>query len=150
MTPTQPHPEDRTLLGEGRYPDTGPLAVLARLAFLAAIVAIVITVFLPPEIVPHFARSQYLEHFAAFYVAALFAFAALPRTPLRRIATGFVMFGLGLESTHLLAGAALGPLIDNWVADMGGLSAAAAPVVVERFRRRFPRLRPPTNNGPDA
>jgi hypothetical protein len=143
MSDEQPRPEDRSLFGEGRYPDTGPLAVLARLAFLGSILAIMVAVFLPPQFVPKFARSHYLEHFAAFYVAALFAFAAMPRTQLRRVATAFVLFGLALEATHLLAGAALAPLIDNWVADMGGLTAAVAPIVVERFRRRFPRRAPP-------
>ena len=134
---------DRTLFGEGRYPDTGPLAVLARLAFLGAMLAIVVAVFLPRELVPQFARSHYLEHFAAFYVAALFALAAMPRTQIRRIGTAFVIFGVLLESTHLLAHAPLRPLVDNWAADMGGLAAAFAPVVVERFRRRFPKRTPP-------
>lgn len=131
--------EDRTLFGPGRYPDAGPLAVLARLGFMVAVVAIVIAVFLPSHMVPKFARSHYLEHFAAFYVALLAALAAMPRAQLRRVATGFVIFATCLEASHLLAGAALGPLVRNWVADLGGLSAAAAPVVVERFRRRFPR-----------
>jgi hypothetical protein len=135
--------EDRTLFGEGRYPDTGPLAVLARLAFLIAMLAIVIAVFLPRGLVPQFARSHYLEHFAAFYVAVLFAMAAMPRTRLRRIGTAYVVFAVILESTHLLARAPLAPLIDNWVADMGGLAAAVAPVVVERFRRRFVRRKSP-------
>lgn len=130
--------EDRTLFGEGRYPDSGPLAVLARLAFLGAIVAIVIAVYLPPSMVPQFLRSQYLEHFAAFYVAALFTLAAMPRTRVRTIGTGLFLFATILEASHLPAGASLGPLIDNWVADLGGLAAAFAPVVVERFRRRFP------------
>ncbi|MDB5467874.1 MAG: VanZ like protein [Phenylobacterium sp.] len=131
--------EDRTLLGYGRYPDTGPLAVLARLAFLGAGLAIVIAVFLPPSMVPQFVRSHYLEHFAAFYVAALAGFAAMPRTQLRRIAAAYVIFATVLEASHLISGAQIGPLINNWVADLGGLAAAAAPIVVERFRRRFPR-----------
>ena len=130
--------EDRTLFGQGRYPDTGLLAVLARLAFLAAVVAIVVAVFLPREMVPRPLRSHYLEHFAAFYVAMLTALAAMPRARLRGVATGFVLFATALEATHLFAGAAFGPLVDNWVADLGGLSAAAVPVVMERFRRRFP------------
>jgi hypothetical protein len=138
MSVPQPQSEDRSLFGEGRYPDTGPVAVLARLAFLLAILAIVVAVFLPPELVPRFARSHYLEHFAAFYVAGLCAFAALPRMRLRRIAVGFVLFAVVLESSHLVAGAALWPLIDNWVADVGGLAAALAPMVVQRFRQRFP------------
>jgi hypothetical protein len=129
--------EDRTLFGQGRYPDSGPLAVLARLAFLGAALAIAVAVFLPPPMVPVFLRSHYLEHFAAFYVALLTGLAALPRARLRRIAIGYVIFATALEVSHLLAGAAVRPLIDNWAADIGGLSAAAAPMVVERFRRRF-------------
>lgn len=139
MSQGAPQVEDRSLFGEGRYPDTGPLAVLARLAFLGALLAIVVTVFLPRSMVPQFVRSHYLEHFAAFYVAALFALAAMPRTRLRRIGVAVVTFAVLLEATHLLSGAQIWPLVDNWVADMGGLAAAFAPVVVERFRRRFPR-----------
>jgi hypothetical protein len=130
--------EDRSLFGQGVYPDTGPLAVLARLVFLGALVAIPVAVFLPKAMVPQVLRSHYLEHFAAFYVALLAALAAMPRMRLRRVATGFLIFATALESVHLLAGASLRPLIDNWVADLGGLAAATAPIVVERFRRRFP------------
>lgn len=130
--------EDRSLFGDGAYPDDGPLAVLARTAFLAAVLAIVVAVFLPQQWVPRFARSHYLEHFAAFYVAALFGLLAMPRIQLRRIGGGYMVFATILESTHLLSGASLRPLVDNWVADVGGLAAAFAPVVAERFRRRFP------------
>lgn len=132
--------EDRSLFGQGRYPDTGPLAVGARLGFLAAVVAIIVAVYLPSSMVPRFARSHYLEHFAAFYVVLLAALAAMPRARLRAVATGLVAFATALESSHLLAGAPLDPLVRNWVADLGGLAAAAAPVVVERYRRRFPPL----------
>lgn len=129
---------DRSLFGGGPYPDTGLLAVLARVVFLAAGLAIVIAVFLPPWMVPQFVRSPYLEHFAAFYVLTLTALAALPRAPLIRVAAGVGVFATLLEATHLFAGAAFSPLVDNWVADLGGSSAAVAPMVVERFRRRFP------------
>jgi hypothetical protein len=131
--------EDRTLFGDGRYPDTGPLAVAARLGFLGAVLAIVVAVFLPSSMVPQFVHSHYLEHFAAFYVVALVGVAAMPRTQLRLIGTGFLAFATVLEASHMIAGAPLGALVDNWVADLGGLSAAMAPLVVERFRRRFPR-----------
>lgn len=131
--------EDRSLFGDGRYPEAGPLAVLARLSLLGAGLAIVIAKFLPPELVPDFVRSPNLQHFAAFYVLTLCALAALPRTRLRTVAVGVGGFATLLEALHLLAGAPLGPLTDNWVADLGGLSAAVGPVIVERFRRRFPR-----------
>lgn len=130
--------EDRTLFGKGRYPDDGPLAVLARLGFLAALVAIVIAVFLPASMVPQFVRSHYLQHFAAFYVLLLCALAAMPRVQLRRIAVGLVLFASVLEASHLLAGAELRPLVRNWVADLGGISAAAVPILVARYRQRFP------------
>jgi hypothetical protein len=131
--------EDRTLFGHGRYPDTGYLAVIARLGFLGAVIAIVVAVFLPSSMVPHFVRSHYLQHFAAFYVAALSGLAAMPRTQLRRVATGVMIFATLLEASHLLAGASFQPLVENWVSDLGGLAAAVVPVVVERFRRRFPK-----------
>jgi hypothetical protein len=138
MSERQTSAEDRTLFGEGRYPDMGPLAIAARVAFLAAVLAILVTVFLPPGMAPQFARSHYLEHFAAYYVAALFGLAAMPRSPLLRIGGGYMAFATLLEAAHLMSGAPLRPLVDNWVADMGGLAAAFAPVVVERFRHRFP------------
>ena len=131
--------DDRSLFGDGRYPDSGILAIFARLGFLGAAVAIVIAVFLPAEMVPDFVHSPYLQHFAAFYVAILFGMAAMPRARLRSIAIGYVVFATVLEASHLPAGADFGRLVDNWVADLGGLAAAIAPVVVERFRRRFPR-----------
>lgn len=130
---------DRSLLGEGPYPITGPLAVLARVAFLGALAAIAVAVFLPAQMVPDFVRSQYLQHFAAYYVAGLLGLAASPRTSIRTVAFRIFAFATVLESLHLLSGARLVPLIDNWVADMGGLAAALAPLAVARFRRRFER-----------
>ena len=129
--------EDRSLFGEGRYPQTGPLAVMARLGFLACVAAILAAVVLPPDVTPHFARSRYLEHFAAFYVATLFGIAALPRRRIRHIAAGLFVFASLIEPSHLIAGAPGLPVLQNWVADLGGLAAACAPVVFDRFRRRF-------------
>jgi hypothetical protein len=142
MSETGRPAEDRTLFGDGRYPDTGLYAILARLGFLGALVAIVVAVFLPRSMVPQLLNSHYLEHFAAFYVAFLLGLAAMPRTRLRRIGLAYALFAAGLEATHMLAGAPFRGLVDKWVADMGGLAAAAAPVVVERFRRRFPKKPP--------
>ena len=134
---------DRRLLGEGPYPLTGPWAILARLAFLAALSAILIAVFLPEEMVPDFVRSHYLQHFAAFYVATIFGLAAAPLAPHRAIGIGMYAFATVLELAHFLTGAPLKPLIDNWVADLGGIAAALAPAVAERFRARFQNVSPP-------
>lgn len=130
---------DRSLSGEGPYPITGPLAVLARAAFLGALAAIVVAVFLPREFLPQFVRSHDLQHFAAFYIAGLLGLAASPRTRASTIALRLVLFITAIEALHLLAGAQLAPSIANWVADLGGLGAAFAPLAVSRFRRRFER-----------
>ncbi|MBI1197180.1 MAG: hypothetical protein GC203_04890 [Phenylobacterium sp.] len=128
---------DRSLFGDGPYPITGPLAILARVAFLGALIAIVVAVFLPRELLPQFVRSHYLQHFAAFYVAGLLGLAASPRTPVMTTAARLTVFVTLLEASHLLAGARLAPLIDNWIADLGGLAAALVPIWVAHFRRRF-------------
>lgn len=133
--------QDRTAFGSGEYPDEGVLAVMARLSFITAAAAIMLAVFLPPWLVPDFVRSQHLQHFAAFYVLMLAALAALPRNPLRGLTVCMVAFATVLEATHLLHQSEVRPLVRNWVADLGGVTAAIAPVVVERFRRRFARRR---------
>ncbi len=133
--------EDRSLFGDGRYPDAGPLAIAARLAFVGAGVAIVVAVFMPSDMVPDFVRSPYLQHFAAFYVLALTGLGAMPHVRLRSLVVGLFVFATLLEGSHLLSGALFRALVDNWVADLGGVAAAMAPVVAERFRRRFTRRR---------
>lgn len=130
---------DRSLMGQGPYPTTGPLAVVARAGFLLAVIAVVLAVVLPPRYVPDFVRSTYLQHFAAYYVVSLLGLAASPRTRISIVALRIVVFATAMESFHLLTGARVRPLIDNWVADMGGLAAAIAPIAVARFRRRFER-----------
>ena len=129
--------EDRNLFGAGPYPATGPLAALARVAFLLSAAGIVFAVYARPPLDPHFARSRNVEHFAAFYVAALFGLAALPRMRLRAIGAGYMLFATLLEAAHLLRGWPIESLVASWTADLGGLAAAAAPVVIERFRRRL-------------
>ena len=119
------------------YPDTGMLAVLARLGFGLTLLAIFLASIAPGWLTPQLLRSHYLEHFAAFYIAACAGLAAMPRTPIRRIAMGYLAFALVLSVIHLARGGAMEGAIRNWVADAGGVTAALAPVVVERFRRLF-------------
>lgn len=119
------------------YPDTGPLAVLARLGFGLTLLAIFLASIAPGWLTPKLLHSHYLEHFAAFYVAACAGLAAMPRTPIRRIATGYLVFALILAVTQYARGMPSEVAIRNWVADAGGVLAALSPVVVERFRRLF-------------
>ena len=122
---------------EPHYPDTGPLAVFARLGFGLAVLAIALASIAPGWLTPQLLHSHYLEHFAAFYVAVCAGLAAMPRTQVRRRAVGYMLFALALEAAQFWRGTPMRGAIDNWVADTGGIVAALAPVVLERFRRRF-------------
>lgn len=128
--------EDHTLFGDGHYPRTGPLAILARLAYIWAALAIVLAVLLPPERVPNFVYSHNLQHFAAFYVLMLCGAAALPKLPLSYLTSIHVVFATVLEAMHLIAGAPERAVFDAWAADLGGVFAALAPMIADRFRRR--------------
>lgn len=119
------------------YPDTGLLAVLARLGFGLTLLAIFLASIAPGWLTPQLLGSHYLEHFAAFYVAACAGLAAMPRAQIRHIAIGYLLFALALEATQFFRGASADVALQNWVADAGGVVAALGPVVVERFRRMF-------------
>lgn len=121
------------------YPDTGILAVLARLGFGLAVLAIIIAVLAPVQMVPKILYSHYLERFSAFYIATLAGLAAMPRTRIFKIAIGFFLFALLLECGHLLWDPSVENARRNWIANSGGVMAALVPVMVDRFRRRFVR-----------
>jgi hypothetical protein len=128
---------DRSLIGDGPYPLNGPVAILVRLGFLISICGVAVGELLPGWMVPDFVRSRYLQHFAAFYVATLFGLAAAPRSRLRTIGVGMILFASGLELVNVAAHAQLRQLNDNWIANVGGVLAALAPALAERFRARI-------------
>lgn len=119
------------------YPDTGILAVGARLAFGTTALAIFLAIIAPGWVLPRVLHSHYLEHFAAFYVAAVAGAAAMPRIQIRRIGVGYVLFAMVLELLQFARGLPHLQAWNNMVADTGGVAAALAPVVVERFRASF-------------
>lgn len=123
--------------GRTHLPDTHLLAVLARLAFTAIPVGIVVAILAPSWAVPQLLKSNNLEHFAAFYLATVAGLAALPRAPLRVLGAGFLLFALAAELMMLPFGRSLERTYLAIVADFGGVFAALAPVVVDRFRRAF-------------
>lgn len=120
------------------YPDTGPLAVGARLGFGLTVLAIALAVIAPGWLVPKMLRSHNLEHFAAFYVATLAGASAMPRARIRSLGIGFLLFALAMSALLLLQAHNFRLALNNWVADAGGVTAALAPIVVQRFRARFP------------
>ena len=119
------------------YPDSGLWAVAARIAFLSAICAVMFASLAPVGWVPRLLFSRHLEHFAAFYVATLAAVVGLPRTKLFRIATGLALFAAVLELGRMLPSQHRDWGIADWQADFGGILAAIAPMLAERFRNLF-------------
>ena len=123
--------------GVSYYPDSGLWAVAARLAFLLAIAAVMFASLAPVGWVPRLLFSRHLEHFAAFYIAALLAAAAMPRAKPIRLGAGLALFAAALElvrmvpSQHRIWG------IADWQADFGGILAALVPIMAEKFRSQF-------------
>jgi len=120
------------------YPDTGPLAVLARVGLTLCVAALMYATVMPGSAVPRLFYSNNLEHFAAFYVGALTAAAAFPRRRLRWLTLALGLFAATLEGSRFLF-AVNPPVLEMWCADFGGVMAAYVPMAMERFRRLFPR-----------
>jgi hypothetical protein len=120
------------------YPDNGAWAVAARAGFLVSLVAVSFAALAPAPFVPRLLFSRHLEHFAAFYIATIMACAAMPRVRLVRIGVGMALFAAVLELIRV----APSPPRGWWAfqagqADLGGILAAMAPIVAERFRALF-------------
>ena len=125
------------LFGDEPYPSTGPLAVLARLGLVVCGMGLIYAAVTPGPSA-RVLYSNNLEHFAAFYVVALTAAAAFPRRRLRWLSLALALTAAGLE----LCGVFERPLllmVEQWCADFGGVMAAFAPMMIEQFRRLFPR-----------
>ena len=124
------------------YPDAGPWAVAARAAFLGAVGAVLFASLAPVALVPRFLASRHLEHFAAFYVTAMVAAAALPRMSVMRLGAWLGLFAGLLELARMIPSQHRIWGVLDWEADFGGIMAALAPMTVAMFRARFePRPR---------
>ncbi len=119
------------------YPDTGRMAVAARLGFVLVVFGVITASLAPATIVPRMLYSYHLEHFAAFYLVALVTAAALPRVRLRKILIWLMVFSALLECGRVFLGARELSSSQNLFADVGGMWAALAPIVIGRFRDRF-------------
>lgn len=123
------------------YPDDGPLAIIARVALAGAVLAICVYGVTPPNVIPRLVYSYHLEHFAAFFVLATVAAAAVQRRRVDHLFLGLTAFALAAELARLLPPAHRHYSFANLAADIGGEAAALAAVAVGGFRARFPRPR---------
>ncbi len=122
---------------DGRLPDDHIVAIGARITTVVIAVALAVASLCPPAWLPRLLYSNNLEHFAAFYILALTLSAARYRTRLVVIMRDAALLATALEAARwLLPGPRQGN-INHWIADLGGVLAAAAPLVVSAFRRSF-------------
>lgn len=123
------------------YPDGGAWAVMARVAFLVAVIVVTFASLAPLSMVPQVLPSRHLEHFAAFYFTTLIAATAFPRLKILTLGGRLALFAALLELTRMAPSQHRIWGVLDWEADFGGIIAALAPVIVEKFRSRFdPRV----------
>jgi hypothetical protein len=88
---------------------------------------------MPASRAPHLFPWDKAEHFLAFYVLSFLAAAAYPRLSLAVVALWLSLFGAAIELVQAL------PIVHrdcdfwDWVADSAAISAALAPIVLERW-----------------
>jgi hypothetical protein len=120
-----------------RYAHDNPLAIMARSLGVVCFIAVAFASLGPANWLPKLLYSNNLEHFAAFYVVTLFGYAARYRSPAFRVVRDIAIFATLLEIARMVVPGPRIPNFDHWVADLGGILAAAAPVGAVMFRQLF-------------
>jgi hypothetical protein len=122
--------------------DNDPLAMVARAAFLLVVAGICFALLAPSGWMPRVLYSYHLEHFAAFYLAALSMAAARYRANVYRVMVDIAILATVLEGVRLFIPSHQLFVVEDWVADLGGALAALSPIVIGDFRRSFRPERP--------
>ncbi len=127
--------------------DNHPLAMSARVLAVVCVVAITAASLGPTAMLPKLLYSNNLEHFAAFYLVALVFYTARYRKPMATVARDVAIFASVLEAARLIPAGVRQASFEHWMADLGGILAAAAPLQAAEFRRLFAR---PSESGRPA
>ena len=120
-----------------RLADDHAFAVLARVAAVLCVVAIVLASLGPASWLPRLLYSNNLEHFAAFYVVALVFCAARYRTRLSQVLRDVALLATALEAAKWALPGSRKANFDHWMADLGGILAVTAPLMIGVFRQSF-------------
>src|ERR1700742_2868743 len=104
--------------------DNDPLAMFARVAFLVVVAALCFASLAPSGWMPRVLWSYHLEHFAAFYLVALSMAAARYRAPISRLLLDIGVLATVLEGVRLFIPSHQLYVLEDWVADLGGVLAA--------------------------
>lgn len=118
------------------HPPLFKLRTLLALAGLAwALIGLAYASLAPSSWVPRLFHNYHIEHFAAFYIVALLAAAALPRVPLMRV--GLILSGLALAFALFRILALVNKLFyaEDLACDVAGILGALVPILVGRTRQ---------------
>ena len=116
------------------YPNTGPLAVGARVLFLVVAAVVVLAALGPHQFKPRIVGHYHLQRFAAWYVLSGMAAAALPRARLRWLGLSLIVFAVLAELVRAMPQPISEALRENVYADIGGVYALLFPLALARWR----------------
>jgi hypothetical protein len=109
------------------------IAALAGLTW--GVIAVIFASVGPGEYVPRVFHNYHAEHFIAFYALTLLASAGLSRAPLLHLCSSLALMALVLAIVRLFIPRHQLADAEDLAADLGGIAAAVAPILVGRFRQ---------------
>jgi hypothetical protein len=115
-------------------PMTLGMSTLIRVTFWVALIFTVVCATVPADVAPNALRSDSAEHFLAFYVLALLAAAAYPRTDLAWVGTSLSAFGALIEIAQAIPIVHRDASFKDWFVDTAAITAALAPAILIAWR----------------
>ena len=109
------------------------VAALGGLAW--GLIAVIFASVGPSQYIPRVFYSYHIEHFAAFYVIFLLAAAGLPSVKLYHITLAALLMALVLATVRLTIARHQVSDFEDLCADLAGIAAGVAPMLVARLRR---------------
>lgn len=117
-----------------KYPETHPIAVLSRVAFILALCALLMASLIEP---PRLFYSYHAQHFAAFYVLSLATALTVKRKTLIALGLNLALFAVAFELARALSPLHAATNSLDWFADAAGILGALAPMLAQKLRARF-------------
>ena len=118
----------------GSYTETAWSAVAGRLAFAAALGAVVYAEFFHTH---RLFASTHVAHFAGFYLLAFASAAAAKRIPLLTLGCFIAAFAVLMELIRAAIWLPLNTGYLDWIGDTAGIIAALAPMLLQKIRLSF-------------
>jgi hypothetical protein len=129
-----------------KYPETHPIAVLSRVAFILSLAALLIASLIKP---PRLFYSYHAQHFAAFYVLSLATALTVKRKSVISLGLHLALFAVVFELARALAPRHADTNALDWFADAAGIVGALVPMMAQKLRERFePEQEPGSEPGP--